>query len=133
MTVALRASPGRLDRDPATLQHRHGLGYRRERAMMTIPLSRPTFWPLPPIAATLALACLLLWLAMPLITLDMTEFLAPWFDHIVASGPIAAFARPFGNYTPAYLYLLAAVAPFAGLIATPVLIKLVTLAGTAAL
>jgi Gpi18-like mannosyltransferase len=101
--------------------------------MMTIPLSRPTFRPLPPIAATLALACLLLWFALPLITLDMTEFLAPWFDHIVASGPIAAFARPFGNYTPAYLYLLAAVAPLAGLIATPVLIKLVSLAGTVAL
>jgi len=101
--------------------------------MMTINLSRPSYRPLPPIAATLALACLLLWFAMPLITLDMTEFLAPWFDHIVAAGPIAAFATPFGNYTPAYLYLLAAVTPFAGLIATPVLIKLVSLAGTVAL
>src|SRR3569623_2960483 len=101
--------------------------------MRTGALARPTFRPLPPIVATLALACLLLWFAMPLITLDMTEFLAPWFDHIVAAGPIAAFARPFGNYTPAYLYLLAAVAPFAGLLATPVLLKLVSLAGTAAL
>jgi Gpi18-like mannosyltransferase len=101
--------------------------------MMTIPLPRPSFRPLPPIAATLALACVLLWFALPVITLDMTEFLTPWFDHIVASGPIAAFATPFGNYTPAYLYLLAAVAPFAGLIAAPLLIKLVSLAGTAAL
>jgi len=101
--------------------------------MMTIPLRRPSLRPLPPIAATLALACALLWLALPVITLDMTEFLMPWFDHIVASGPIAAFATPFGNYTPAYLYLLAAAAPFAGFVAAPLLIKLVSLAGTAAL
>lgn len=101
--------------------------------MMTISPPRSSFRPLPPIAATLALACLALWFALPLITLDMTEFLAPWFDHIVAAGPIAAFATPFGNYTPAYLYLLAAVSPFAGMIATPTLIKLVSLAGTAAL
>lgn len=101
--------------------------------MMTIPLPRPNVRPLPPIAATLALACVLLWFALPVITLDMTEFLTPWFDHIVAVGPIAAFASPFGNYTPAYLYLLALVAPLAGLIAAPLLIKLVSLAGTAAL
>jgi len=101
--------------------------------MMTIPLPRPSLRPLPPIAATLALACLLLWFALPLITLDMTEFLVPWFDHIVATGPVAAFATPFGNYSPAYLYLLAAVSPFAGVVATPTLIKLVSLAGTAAL
>ena len=101
--------------------------------MMTIPLPRPSLRPLPPIAAALALACLLLWFALPLITLDMTEFLVPWFDHIVATGPVAAFATPFGNYSPAYLYLLAAVSPFAGVIATPTLIKLVSLAGTAAL
>jgi len=33
--------------------------------MMTIPFARPDFRPLPPIAATLALACALLWFAPP--------------------------------------------------------------------
>lgn len=101
--------------------------------MMTLPLTRPRIRALPPIAATLALAALLLWFAMPVITLDMTEFLVPWFDHIVARGAVAAFAAPFGNYTPAYLYLLAAATPFAGLLAAPLLIKLVSVAGTLAL
>ena len=90
--------------------------------MMTIPLPRADPRPLPPVAATLALACALLWFALPVITLDMTEFLMPWFGHIVAAGPIAAFATPFGNYTPAYHYLHAAVAPFAGRVAAPLLI-----------
>ncbi|WP_332804191.1 hypothetical protein [Sphingomonas sp. RT2P30] len=100
---------------------------------MTIPLPRPRVRPLPPIAATLALACVMLWLALPVVTLDMTEFLAPWLDHIVATGPVAAFATPFGNYAPAYLYLLAAVSPFAGSVAVPLLVKFVSLAGTGAL
>src|SRR3569832_2314009 len=152
MTVAIRASPVspysailphsntgrpraqpsiRSGLNPVSTSRRHG--YRRERAMMTIPLPRADPRPLPPVAATLALACALLWFALPVITLDMTEFLMPWFGHIVAAGPIAAFATPFGNYTPAYHYLHAAVAPFAGLVAAPLLIKLVSLVGTVAL
>ncbi len=103
------------------------------RTMMTIPLPRPRVRPLPPIVATLALACVMLWFALPVMTLDMSEFLAPWLDHIVATGPIAAFAAPFGNYAPAYLYLLAAVSPLAGSVAVPLLIKFVSLAGTVAL
>ncbi|HVM23750.1 MAG TPA: hypothetical protein VM308_10715 [Sphingomicrobium sp.] len=38
---------------------------------------------------------------------DMGLFLEPWFAHIVHHGPIQAFAHPFSNYAPAYLYLLA--------------------------
>lgn len=39
---------------------------------------------------------------------DYLEFLLPWYEHIRAAGQTGAFARPFSNYTPPYLYLLAA-------------------------
>jgi hypothetical protein len=42
-------------------------------------------------------------------TSDYFLFLLPWYEHIIAAGPISAFACPFGNYTPPYYYLLAAV------------------------
>ncbi len=38
---------------------------------------------------------------------DFDVFLYPWLDHIRHRGPIGAFAEPFGNYAPPYLYLLA--------------------------
>src|SRR5215203_6690557 len=38
---------------------------------------------------------------------DMGIYLEPWFRHILHHGPIQAFAHPFSNYEPAYLYLLA--------------------------
>ncbi|MCH8617173.1 hypothetical protein LZ016_13830 [Sphingomonas sp. SM33] len=38
--------------------------------------------------------------------LDLHKFLLPWYRHIEQTGQIAAFAAPFGNYTPPYLYLL---------------------------
>src|SRR3954447_21947748 len=37
---------------------------------------------------------------------DVRIFLLPWLRHIELSGPIAAFAEPFSNYSPPYLYLL---------------------------
>ena len=40
---------------------------------------------------------------------DLPLFLYKWLAHIHATGPIAAFSTSFGNYTPPYLYLLAAV------------------------
>src|SRR6476660_8653055 len=39
---------------------------------------------------------------------DLGIYLEPWLNHIVHYGPIGAFAHPFSNYEPAYLYLLAA-------------------------
>jgi Gpi18-like mannosyltransferase len=39
---------------------------------------------------------------------DYNEFVLPWYRHIVAYGPVGAFAHPFSNYTPPYLYLLSA-------------------------
>lgn len=40
---------------------------------------------------------------------DYVEFLLPWLQHIQTEGPADAFRHPFSNYTPPYLYLLAAV------------------------
>jgi len=61
---------------------------------------------------------------------DMSRFLVPWFDHIVRHGPIGAFAHPFSDYTPPYLYLLAGVSLGHGLLSAASLIKLLSLAGT---
>ena len=64
---------------------------------------------------------------------DMVNFLLPWFDHIRATGPVVAFAHPFGNYAPPYLYLLALTTIAAPLAHPVILIKLLSLAGAVAL
>jgi Gpi18-like mannosyltransferase len=62
---------------------------------------------------------------------DMPLFQRPWFEHLVHYGPVGAFAHPFSNYTPAYLYLLAVASLFHGSMAPMYLIKLLSVAGTA--
>lgn len=42
------------------------------------------------------------------VTSDYTLFLKPWYDFIAQTGVPQAFAANFSNYTPPYLYLLAA-------------------------
>ncbi|HEX8257269.1 MAG TPA: hypothetical protein VF589_06520 [Allosphingosinicella sp.] len=69
----------------------------------------------------------------PAVTGDMNDYLVPWYDTILARGRVGAFAEPFGNYTPPYLYLLSAVSLFDGLLAKVTLIKLLSVAGVAAL
>src|SRR6476469_2498281 len=64
-------------------------------------------------------------------THDMRDFLLPWFHHVVTYGPVRAFAHPFSNYTPPYLYLLALVSLLHGAVAPMYLIKALSLAGTA--
>ena len=61
----------------------------------------------------------------------MPLFQRPWFEHIVHFGPVGAFAHPFSNYTPAYLYLLALASVFHGSMEAMYLIKLLSVAGTA--
>jgi Gpi18-like mannosyltransferase len=61
---------------------------------------------------------------------DLSLFLGPWFDHIVRYGPVNAFAHPFSNYTPAYLYLLAAASLAHSLLPAMYIIKLMSVAGT---
>jgi len=62
---------------------------------------------------------------------DMHYYLQPWFAHIVRYGPVGAFAHPFSDYTPTYLYLLAAASVFHANVDAISLIKLLSVAGTA--
>lgn len=62
---------------------------------------------------------------------DMNLFLFPWYQHILEHGPVGAFAAPFSNYTPPYLYLLAAASLVDGLLPPLTAIKLLSVAGTA--
>jgi len=39
---------------------------------------------------------------------DADFYLIPWYQHILSHGRIEAFAEPFSNYSPPYLYLLSA-------------------------
>lgn len=63
----------------------------------------------------------------------MTAFLIPWLDAIRERGVASAFAQPFSNYMPTYLYLLAAVSPLAQWLDPVSVIKLLSVAGTVAL
>jgi Gpi18-like mannosyltransferase len=62
---------------------------------------------------------------------DLKLYLFPWYKHILDYGPVAAFAEPFSNYTPTYLYLLAAVSLADPVLSPLAVIKLLSLAGTA--
>lgn len=55
-------------------------------------------------AASLALRAL--W--YPLITSDYAYFIRPWFDTLARHAWLTAFAEPFADYAPLYLYLLKA-------------------------
>jgi hypothetical protein len=61
---------------------------------------------------------------------DMAIFLEPWMNHILRYGPISAFAHPFSNYEPAYLYLLAVGSLAHSWLATMTIIKILSVAGT---
>lgn len=98
-----------------------------DKAGVNRPSRLPPVW--------LPVACFLfdaveLW---PQMTTDFPAFLFPWFEHIRATGPVAAFAHPFSDYAPPYLYLLAAATLFAGWASALSLVKLLSIAGTAAL
>jgi Gpi18-like mannosyltransferase len=63
----------------------------------------------PRTALQIGLSTLLVYgLCWPIVAPDLPEFFYPWIDHILSAGRIKAFAIPFGNYTPPYLYLLSA-------------------------
>src|SRR5690348_1430627 len=69
----------------------------------------------------------LLW---PAATGDMRHFLVPWLDTVLERGRVGAFATPFSNYTPPYLYLLALVSPLASVVPKISVIKALSVAGT---
>lgn len=89
-----------------------------------IRTSMPRAW------LSLALGLALYALLWPLQPFDVRTFLIPWTEHIVAAGPVGAFAHPFSNYAPPYLYLLAAISPLAALITVTGAIKLVSALGS---
>lgn len=66
------------------------------------------------------------WAMLPIITSDLPAYNIPWLEHIVAAGPFRAFAAPFANYTPPYLYLLATFSPLAAVIPAALVVKLVS-------
>jgi Gpi18-like mannosyltransferase len=69
----------------------------------------------------------LLW---PAITGDTRDAVVPWLQTILTRGQIGAFAEPFSNYTPPYLYLLALFSPLAGLLTEVSVIKAVSVGAT---
>ena len=95
-------------------------------------LSR-TSWQLPPVALTLAIAALAHAALWSFRAEDVDTFLIPWFDHIRSTGVIDAFATPFSNYTPPYLYLLALVTPLGAVLPGLTVLKLLSMLGTASL
>jgi Gpi18-like mannosyltransferase len=89
----------------------------------------PLSWPLV-VALIASVAMYLYTLCWTTMAPDMVQFVIPWYSHIVERGPVAAFAEPFSNYTPPYLYLLAAASLAHGLLAPLTVIKLLSVAGT---
>jgi Gpi18-like mannosyltransferase len=81
---------------------------------------------LPPAHVSVGLFAAVTLLTWNMQTSDMGRFLLPWFAHIRAHGPVGAFAVPFSNYTPPYLYLLAAFSPLADLLPARSVIKLLS-------
>ncbi len=73
------------------------------------------------------------WALWPLFTPDMTAYLIPWLETIRDAGVADAFARPFSNYMPSYLYLLALFSPLTAWLDPMSVIKLLSVAGTVAL
>lgn len=99
--------------------------------MMSTALAGPNQLPKPQrlllISLLVAVIYGFLW---PAVTGDMTHYLIPWLDTILTRGQVGAFAEPFSNYTPPYLYLLALVSPLAGLFDSISLIKALSVAAT---
>lgn len=88
---------------------------------------------LPPIAVTLLLAAAAHWWLWRYGGPEVGTSLLPWFRHIQATGPVAAFGVPFGNHAPPYLYLLAGATTLDDLVQPVDLIKALSVGGTIAL
>lgn len=93
------------------------------------PAVAPGSSKLPPVRATAAVALALAILLWGVSTIDTDLYLLPWMRHILAAGPVGAFSTPFSNYSPPYLYLLAAASPLTGLLTPYDAVKLVSIGG----
>lgn len=99
--------------------------------MTVLARPAPRAWPLRlapqlPWAALGFALYLQLW---PIMTSDVQLSFVPWLEHIARAGPIRAFAAPFGDYAPPYLYLLTLASPLVGTVPSDTLVKLVSLTG----
>ena len=83
--------------------------------------------------ATVLCALVVATLTWPCHVLDVETFLLPWLAHIRAAGPVGAFAAPFANYTPPYLYLLALSSPLVSLLPAASVLKSLSFACSALL
>jgi Gpi18-like mannosyltransferase len=94
------------------------------------PAKRFRVSPAMQVAAIVAVALNLWAICWTTVPRDFDLFLGPWYAHITTAGPLGAFAHPFSNYTPPYLYLLA-LASLAGEWLSPLnVVKALSLAGT---
>ena len=106
----------------------------RPMAEASIAPSPRSGWPYPAVAAAIGIVSLWLHLiAWPTVAPDMVEYVVPWYQNILDKGSIGAFAEPFSNYAPAYLYVLAAASSLDPWIEPLTVIKLVSVLGTALL
>ncbi len=62
----------------------------------------------------------------PFPTSDYTYFVKPWFDALATHPALTAFAQPFSDYSPAYLYLLKLLTFLPRSIDTIMLVKLLS-------
>jgi Gpi18-like mannosyltransferase len=92
-----------------------------------------TWWQLPPVAFTIFVAAIAHAMLWAFRAGDVDIFLVPWLMHIRATGMIEAFATPFSNYTPPYLYLLALTSPLCAVLSPLTVLKLLSTLGTVAL
>lgn len=99
--------------------------------MPPLPL-RPQV-PAPAIWLVALVAAVQAWMLWPLSTPHMAAHLPSWLDAIRERGTISAFIQSFPDYLPSHLYLLAAVGPLAERLDPVSVIKLLSIAGTAAL
>jgi len=77
-----------------------------------------------PICGFLAASALFLrWVGLPFPSHDMRRDLLQWFDYIVTHGHFGALSDNFYNYTPPYIYMMAAVSYLDGLLPRITLIK----------
>lgn len=72
-------------------------------------------------------------LLLPLVADDLVHFNIPWYEHAVRMGAVDVFRAPWSNYTPPYLYALAALVPLQALLSPLAVVKLLSALGTLAL
>jgi Gpi18-like mannosyltransferase len=79
----------------------------------------------------LLVASVMIHLALwPMPAPEYDQFLHPWYRHIADRGLVQAFAEPFSNYTPTYLYLLGLATLAEPWLPAPDGIKLVSVLGS---